>query len=101
VRKALLALLLMVVPASADPVNIIPLVVIENDDGGYLLDYWDHYKKLKAARQPIIILRQRLTSRDFVPWRFSDACPPSAWMDLSCRRPRNLHISGPHAGVAI
>jgi hypothetical protein len=36
----------------------------------------------------------RSISRDFVPWRFSDACPHSAWMDLSCRRPRNLHNIG-------
>jgi hypothetical protein len=34
------------------------------------------------------------TSRDFVPWRFSDAGRHSAWMASSCRRPRNLHISG-------
>jgi hypothetical protein len=31
------------------------------------------------------------TSRDFVPWRFSDAAGRSAWMASSCRRPRNLH----------
>ena len=31
------------------------------------------------------------TSHDFVPWRFSDAGRPSAWMASSCRRPRNLH----------
>ena len=34
------------------------------------------------------------TSRDFVPWRFSDAGRISAWRVTSCRRPRNLHISG-------
>jgi site-specific recombinase XerD len=33
------------------------------------------------------------TSRDFVPWRFSDAGRHSAWMASSCRRPRNLHKS--------
>jgi hypothetical protein len=27
-------------------------------------------------------------SRDFVPWRFSDAGQPSAWLDHSCRRPK-------------
>jgi hypothetical protein len=31
------------------------------------------------------------TSRDFVPWRFSDAGRHSPWMTSSCRRPRNLH----------
>src|SRR4029077_9788117 len=31
------------------------------------------------------------TSRDFVPWRFSDAGRISAWRVTSCRRPRNLH----------
>src|SRR6516165_945643 len=31
--------------------------------------------------------------RDFVPWRFSDACRRRAWMAASCRRPRNLHMS--------
>jgi hypothetical protein len=33
------------------------------------------------------------TKRDFVPWRFSDACRPRAQMAPSCRRPRNLHKS--------
>ena len=33
------------------------------------------------------------TSRDFVPWRFSDAGRHSAWMASSCRRPRNLHTT--------
>ena len=33
------------------------------------------------------------TSRDFVPWRFSDAGRHSAWMASSSRRPRNLHRS--------
>ncbi|HEY2884527.1 MAG TPA: alcohol dehydrogenase catalytic domain-containing protein, partial [Rhizomicrobium sp.] len=31
------------------------------------------------------------TKRDFVPWRFSDACRRRTWMATSCRRPRNLH----------
>jgi hypothetical protein len=35
----------------------------------------------------------RSTSRDFVPWRFSDACCRSSWLPLSCRRQRNLHRS--------
>ena len=35
-----------------------------------------------------------LTSRDFVPWRFSDAGRHSPWMTSSCRRPRNLHTFG-------
>jgi hypothetical protein len=30
------------------------------------------------------------TSRDFVPWRFSDACCWCPWVPSSCRRPRNL-----------
>src|SRR6266436_3505591 len=34
------------------------------------------------------------TSRDFVPWRFSDAGHHSAWMISSSRRPRNLHTTG-------
>jgi len=29
--------------------------------------------------------------RDFVPWRFSDACCCCAWNPSSCRRQRNLH----------
>jgi len=33
--------------------------------------------------------------RDFVPWRFSDACCCCAWNPSSCRRQRNLHINGP------
>jgi hypothetical protein len=33
---------------------------------------------------------RRQTSRDFVPWRFSDADRISAWRVSSCRRPRNL-----------
>src|SRR5438046_2071721 len=33
----------------------------------------------------------RPCTRDFVPWRFSDACRPSAWTYSSSRRPRNLH----------
>ena len=32
----------------------------------------------------------RPTSRDFVPWRFSEACRPRAWRGSSCRRQRNL-----------
>jgi hypothetical protein len=32
--------------------------------------------------------------RDFVPWRFSDACRRSASRSSSCRHPRNLHRSG-------
>ena len=36
---------------------------------------------------------ERLPARDFVPWRFSDACRGSAWMVLSSRRPRNLHMA--------
>ena len=28
------------------------------------------------------------TSRDFVPWRFSDAGYRSAWLDRRCRRPK-------------
>src|SRR5262249_53102383 len=35
------------------------------------------------------------TSRDFVPWRFSDACWWCAWMPSSCRRQRNLHNCRP------
>ena len=31
---------------------------------------------------------RRSTSRDFVPWRFSDACRRRAWMGSSCRRPK-------------
>jgi hypothetical protein len=30
-------------------------------------------------------------TRDFVPWRFSDACRRCAWRASSSRRPRNLH----------
>jgi hypothetical protein len=41
------------------------------------------------------------TSRDFVPWRFSDAGGRSPWMPSSCRRPRNLHNNrlGPHRTI--
>ena len=35
-----------------------------------------------------------IPSRDFVPWRFSDAGCPSVWMASLSRRPRNLHRSG-------
>jgi hypothetical protein len=38
---------------------------------------------------------RRQISRDFVPWRFSDADRISAWRVSSCRRPRNLHKSCP------
>ena len=31
------------------------------------------------------------TSRDFVPWRFSDASCRRAWIAFSSRRPRNLN----------
>jgi hypothetical protein len=34
------------------------------------------------------------TSRDFVPWRFSDAGYRSAWLDRRCRRPKTCTISG-------
>src|SRR5258707_12568121 len=30
----------------------------------------------------------RSPPRDFVPWRFSDACRHAAWISLSCRRPK-------------
>ena len=36
----------------------------------------------------------RPTSRDFVPWRFSDAGLQCAWPVRHGRRPRNLHTSG-------
>ena len=35
----------------------------------------------------------RSTSRDFVPWRFSDACRQRAWMGSSSRRPRTCTIT--------
>jgi hypothetical protein len=35
-----------------------------------------------------------LISRDFVPWRFSDAHRERATRGSECRRPRNLHRSG-------
>ena len=34
------------------------------------------------------------TSRDFVPWRFSDASRQRMRIGSSCRRPNNLHMSG-------
>src|SRR5262249_31232737 len=37
---------------------------------------------------------RRSHSRDFVPWRFSDAWRHRVWIGSSCRRQRNLHISG-------
>src|SRR4029077_12002633 len=33
------------------------------------------------------------TSRDFVPWRFSDAGYRSAWLDRRCRRPKTCTIA--------
>jgi hypothetical protein len=44
--------------------------------------------------------RHSPTSRDFVPWRFSDA-GPSQSCPQRCRRPRNLHTSGLGADVAM
>src|SRR5258705_12945367 len=35
--------------------------------------------------------RQCQTSRDFVPWRFSDAGRRSAWIASSCRHPKTLY----------
>jgi len=35
------------------------------------------------------------TSRDFVPWRFSDASCRRAWIAFSSRRPRNLNMNRP------
>ena len=32
------------------------------------------------------------TSRDFVPWRFSDAGYRSAWLDRRCRRPKTCTV---------
>ena len=43
---------------------------------------------LDSARR----IATRIPSRDFVPWRFSDAGCPSVWMASLSRRPRNLHI---------
>jgi hypothetical protein len=34
------------------------------------------------------------TSRDFVPWRFSDAGRPSMWRLRHCRRPKTCTITG-------
>jgi hypothetical protein len=42
---------------------------------------------------------RRQTSRDFVPWRFSDADRISAWRVSSCRRPRNLHSTRHRFGM--
>jgi hypothetical protein len=33
------------------------------------------------------------TSRDFVPWRFSDAGRPSMWRPRHCRRPKTCTIA--------
>src|SRR4029077_12956845 len=46
-----------------------------------------------AAKSRSSLHRLCPTSRDFVPWRFSDAGRISAWRVTSCRRPRNLHIT--------
>jgi hypothetical protein len=44
-----------------------------------------------AAKSRSSLHRLYPTSRDFVPWRFSDAGHTSAWWVSSRRRPRNLH----------
>src|SRR4029077_12022484 len=44
-----------------------------------------------AAKSRSSLHRLCPTSRDFVPWRFSDAGRTSAWWVSSRRRPRNLH----------
>jgi hypothetical protein len=41
------------------------------------------------------------TSRDFVPWRFSDAGRHSPWMISSSRRPRNLHRSRRSSSLCV
>jgi len=42
-----------------------------------------------------------LPARDFVPWRFSDACQGSEGMVLGCRRPRNLHKASRFSAEAV
>jgi hypothetical protein len=41
------------------------------------------------------------TSRDFVPWRFSDAGRRSAWIASSSRRPKTCTISDIPAGKSV
>ena len=50
-----------------------------------------HSRGTLAAQIPIAEPAARpteRTSRDFVPWRFSDAGHQSAWLDRRCRRPK-------------
>src|ERR1700737_2389300 len=50
-----------------------------------------HARGMFAAQIPIAEHAARpteRTSRDFVPWRFSDAGRRSAWLDRRCRRPK-------------
>jgi hypothetical protein len=50
-----------------------------------------HSRGTFAAQIPIAEPAARpteRTSRDFVPWRFSDAGRRSAWLDRRCRRPK-------------
>src|SRR6478736_3394166 len=50
-----------------------------------------HPRGTLAAQIPIAEPAARpteRTSRDFVPWRFSDAGHRSAWLDRRCRRPK-------------
>jgi hypothetical protein len=42
-----------------------------------------------------------LTSRDFVPWRFSDAGRRSAWIASSCRHPKICTLYQPSEGLTL
>jgi hypothetical protein len=53
-----------------------------------------HARGTLVAQIPIAELAARpteRTSRDFVPWRFSDAGCRSAWLDHRCRRPKTSY----------
>src|SRR6266850_55314 len=57
-----------------------------------------HHRDRHQHTIPIALAALPGTSRDFVPWRFSDAGRRSAWIASSCRRPKTY--TGPDAGAA-
>lgn len=66
-------------------------------EGGKVLLLGSRHDEVTLPTSPS---KLRPTSRDFVPWRFSYACPRCAWIGSSCRRPKNLNIQGVRAQVA-
>src|SRR5437660_1704497 len=85
--------------AAATP-NLIPIPAAHapsTDQPVKLQCFRSSYLSKTDARTPQIPIdcsgeTEPLPARDFVPWRFSDACRRArGWL---CRRPRNLRICG-------